>query len=75
MKTVSADSRYDSNHLGEGIEWTEAGKRTCRRFLYPENPRNSKPAKSNQPSEPRDESHRGRLLRKPHLRSRRGKAT
>ena len=74
-KTVSADSGYDSNHLGERIEWTEAGKRTGRRFLCPENPRNSKPAKSNQPSKPRDESHRRRLLRKRHLRSRRGTAT
>lgn len=74
-ETVSADSGYDSNHLGERIEWTEEGKRTGRRFLCPENRRNAKPEMSNKATEPRDESHRRRLLRKRHLQSRRGKAT
>lgn len=74
-KTVSADSGYDSNHLGERIEWTQEGRRTGRRYLCPENPRNSKPARKDKATEPRDESHRRRLLRKRHLESKRGKAT
>jgi len=41
-KTVSADSGYDMNEYGERIEYTEAGRRTGRRFLCPENPRNTK---------------------------------
>ena len=40
-ETVSADSGYDSNHLGERVEWTDEGRRTGRRFLCPENRRNS----------------------------------
>jgi len=74
-KTVSADSGYDSNHLGERIEWTDPGKRTGRRFLCPENRRNAKPQGRNKATRPRDESHRRRLLRKRHLQSKRGKAT
>lgn len=74
-KTVSADSGYDSNHLGERIEWAEDGKRTGRRFLCPENRRNAKPERQKQVAKPRDESHRRRLLRKRHLRSQRGRAT
>jgi hypothetical protein len=74
-ETVSADSGYDSNHLGERIEWTEEGTRTGRRFLCPENRRNSKPKKQTKATKPRDESHRRRLLRKRHLRSRRGRTT
>jgi DDE family transposase len=42
---VSADSGYDANYLGEAIEYDEHGKRTGRRFLCPENPRNNKRAK------------------------------
>lgn len=74
-ETVSADSGYDSNHLGERIEWTEDGKRTARRFLCPENRRNSKSKKPTKTTNPRDESHRRRLLRKRHLQSQRGRAT
>jgi hypothetical protein len=74
-ENVSADSGYDSNHLGERIEWTEEGKRTGRRFLCPENRRNSKPKQQAKATKPRDESHRRRLLRKQHLHSKRGKAT
>jgi len=74
-ETVSADSGYDSNHLGERIEWTDEGKRTGRRFLCPENRRSSKPERKNQATKPRDESHRRRLLRKRHLQSKRGRAT
>jgi hypothetical protein len=39
-ETVSVDSGYDSNELGERIEWNAQGRRTGRRFLCPENPRN-----------------------------------
>ena len=44
--TVSADSGYDANHLGERIEYDDKGKRTGRRFLCPENPRNNKRKKT-----------------------------
>jgi hypothetical protein len=74
-ENVSADSGYDSNHLGERIEWTDEGKRTGRRFLCPENRRNSKRETRGKTVKPRDESHRRRLLRKRHLRSKRGRAT
>ena len=40
-QTLSADSAYDANRLGERIEWGESGRRTGRRFLCPENPRHS----------------------------------
>ena len=74
-ETVSTDSGYDSNHLGERIEWTDEGKRTGRRFLCPENRSNAKPKTQNKATKPRDESQRRRLLRKRHLQSKRGKAT
>jgi hypothetical protein len=74
-QTVSADSGYDSNQLGERIEWNEEGKRTGRRFLCPENRRNSKTQSRNKDTKPRNESHRRRQLRKRHLRSRQGKTT
>jgi hypothetical protein len=38
---VSADSGYDANYVGEGVEYDEDGRRTGRRFLCPENPRNN----------------------------------
>jgi hypothetical protein len=41
MKTISLDSAYDSNALAEKVEWKERGRRTGRRYLCPENPRNS----------------------------------
>jgi hypothetical protein len=40
-ETVSLDSAYDSNALAERVEFDERGRRTGRRFLCPENPRNS----------------------------------
>lgn len=40
-RTASGDSAYDANHLGEKVEYDEQGRRTGRRFLCPENPRNS----------------------------------
>jgi hypothetical protein len=39
---VSADSGYDANALGEQIEHHADGRRTGRRFLCPENPRNNR---------------------------------
>ncbi len=39
---VLADSGYDSNKLGEHIEYDEKGQRTGRRFLCPENRRRNR---------------------------------
>jgi hypothetical protein len=41
VRSVSADSAYDANILGERIEFDDRGKRTRRRFLCPQNPRNT----------------------------------
>jgi Transposase DDE domain len=73
-KNVSADSGYDGNHVAERIEYSAAGRRTGRRFLCPENKRGSKDKAGRQPVEPRNESHRRRLVRRQFYRSRRGKA-
>jgi Transposase DDE domain len=73
-KNVSADSGYDSNHVAERIEYSAEGKRTGRRFLCPENKRNSKDKSGRKPVEPRNESHRRRLARRQFYRSRRGKS-
>ncbi len=72
--SVSADSGYDSNRLGERIEWTDEGKRTGRRFLCPENKRGAKRKRNKKQVEPRDEPHRLRLGRRKFYKSRRGKA-
>jgi hypothetical protein len=40
---VSADSGYDANALAERVEYNADGRRTGRRFLCPENPRNRRP--------------------------------
>jgi len=45
-QTVSADSAYDANHLGEQVEYDDKGRRTGRRFVCPENPRNNKRPKT-----------------------------
>ncbi len=71
-ENVTADSGYDSNHLAERIEWIEDGKRTGRRFVCPENQRNSK--RTSKAVTPRDESHRRRLARRKFYRSSRGKS-
>ncbi len=39
---VVADAGYDNNAFGERIEYDARGRRTGRRFLCPENPRNRK---------------------------------
>jgi hypothetical protein len=41
-RSVSADAGYDANALGERIEYDAQGRRTGRRFLCPENPRNNR---------------------------------
>lgn len=46
---VLADSGYDSNAVGEAVEWNADGSRTGRRFLCPEIPR-SNHGKPRQPS-------------------------
>lgn len=43
---VLADSGFDANYLGEALEYKDDGKRTGRRFLCPENPRNNKRPKT-----------------------------
>jgi hypothetical protein len=40
-KWVLADAGYDANYLGERIEYDEDDRKTGRRFLCPENPRNA----------------------------------
>ena len=45
-ETVSADSGYDTNELGERVEHDAKGRRTGRRFLCPENPRNNQRPKT-----------------------------
>lgn len=44
-KYVLADSGYDSNAHADVIEWDANGRRTGRRFLCPENSRNTPPEK------------------------------
>ncbi len=68
-ENVTADSGYDSNALGEQIEWTENGRRTGRRFLCPENKRGTKQPRQKD-IQPRDESHRRRLAHEPFTRAR-----
>jgi hypothetical protein len=41
---VLADTGYDNNTYGDRIEWDEEGHRTGKRFLCPENPRNTNPS-------------------------------
>jgi len=69
---VLTDSGYDSNRLGERIEYDGKDRRTGRRFLCPENRRGSKhcPEVS---ATPRDQQHQRRLQRRKYLKSRRGK--
>lgn len=72
-KNVVADSGYDSNYIGERIEYSAEGKRSGRRFLCPENKRGSKDKSGRKPVQPRDESHRHHLARRRFYCSRRGK--
>jgi hypothetical protein len=75
-KTVSADSGYDANHLGEAVEYDpETGRRTGRRFLCPENPRNNRRAKTKPggADQARARGRARRAARKKFLTSRRGR--
>ena len=45
-ETVTCDSAYDTNHLGERVEYTADGQRTGRRFLCRENPRYNRRTKT-----------------------------
>jgi len=59
---VLADAGYDSNAVGEAVEWTSDGRRTGRRFLCPEIPR-PQAGKPRQPHsrETRQRQHHRRL--------------
>ena len=74
-QTVSADSGYDANQLGERIEYDEQGKRTGRRYLCPENPRNNQRTKTKPcaADKARAQSRARRADRKRFLKSPRGK--
>jgi hypothetical protein len=77
-KTVSADSGYDANDLGEAVEYdAHSGKPTGRRFLCPENPRNNKRPKTKPggADAARARSRARRAARKSHLNTRRGRRT
>lgn len=46
VRTMLADSGYDTNQLGEQVEFNDQGARTGRRFVCPQNPRNDKRPKT-----------------------------
>jgi hypothetical protein len=77
-ETVSADAAYDANALGEAVEYhPETGRRTGRRFLCPENPRNNRRTKT-KPGGADAARARGRArraARREHLQTRRGRRT
>ena len=70
---VLADSGYDSNDVGERIEYDADDRCTDRRFVCPENRRSSKREPGDLARAPRDERHRRRLVRQKFLKSRTGK--
>lgn len=70
---VLADTGYDSNEVGERVEYDDKDRRSGIRFLCPENRRGSKRRRGDPPSAPRDEHHRRRLARRKFLKSRTGK--
>jgi hypothetical protein len=73
-KTVSADSGYDANYVGEAVEFDANGCRTGRRFLCPENPRNQRPkTKPGGADASRAKSRALRRRRRQFLRSARGR--
>jgi hypothetical protein len=73
VRSVSADSGYDANILGERIEWDERGRPTRRHFLCPQNPRNTANRKL-KPCTSSNEARRRELRqqRKGYLKSARG---
>jgi hypothetical protein len=73
-RTVSADSGYDMNAYGERIEYDAQGRRTGRRFLCPENPRNTKGRKLKPTANAKQARRRElRRQRQAFLRSRQGR--
>ncbi len=76
-ETVSADSGYDANALGEKVEGDAGGRRTGRRFLCPENPRNNKRPKTKpcHADAARARSRELRRRRREYLQSPRGRRT
>jgi Transposase DDE domain len=75
-EAVSADSGYDANHLGEAVEYDpDTGRRTGRRFLCPENPRNGRRPKTRPggADAARAKSRARRAARRRFLASRRGR--
>jgi hypothetical protein len=68
-----ADSGYDSNYIGERIEYDKEDRKTGRRFLCPENRRGCKHQAGTVSLAPRDEQHQRRIQRMKFLKSRRGK--
>ena len=70
---VLADSGYDSNHVAEKVEWEDQRHRTGRRFLCPENRRNTKQKSEKKAKPPRNQSHRLRQQRRQFYKSERGK--
>jgi hypothetical protein len=76
VRTVSADSGYDGNDLAERVEWDGQGRRTGRRFLCPENPRNNGRSKTKPCSADagRARSRARRRRRQRFLQSRRGRS-
>jgi hypothetical protein len=72
---VLMDSGYDSNALGEQVEYDAEEKRTGRRCLCPENPRNNRRTKTKPcgADKSRAESRRRRQERKEYLKSKKGK--
>lgn len=71
---VSADAGYDANLLGERIEYDQQGRRTGRRYLCPQNPRNKagRKTKAEGTAANRDRSRQRRRKRSEFLRSPRG---
>jgi hypothetical protein len=75
VKRVLADSGYDTNHLGERVEFDGQGERSGRRFVCPPNPRNNK-RKKTKPGGADASRARSRQLREQRIkyyRSRRGR--
>lgn len=72
VRYVVLDSGYDSNQLAEQVEYDGDQRPTGRRFLCPENPRNSKPNPAAQPPPARDRHQRRRLRRRKFFHSPKG---
>lgn len=74
-KNVLLDSAYDTNHLGELIEFDEDGMPTGRRLFCPPNPRNNKrpQTKPYSPSASRAHSRKLRLERVKRYESKKGR--